>query len=482
MEGLIKKLGQFSVGPIIGALLGFITVPVITYFITPDEYGRASMFTLAISILQMFVFLGMDQAYTKRYYESEDKIKLLTNSMLPSLVLVILIDAGIFIFRKDVSILLFDNSNELLCVYALMAILPGLAAEKFALMDIRMQQRGLLYSMMSILLKSLTLVCMVLLLLEYERSFRSIVIGTTLAQLIYTGVILLIERSRFRIRFSLLDSQEMKRLVRFGLPIVPTMIIGWALSGMDKVMLRALCDYSELGMYEVAFKVANIIGIVQTCFTSFWVPVAHQWNNENVDKKNFVKAGRLVAFLMTAIFVCVLLVKDVIFMILADDYSSAVKIAPFLMMYPIMYTISEVTVMGIYFKEKTLNLIVVSVIASIVNIALNWMLIPVWGAIGASIATGIAYAVFFWVRTVISRKVWFRFPISEYIFITAVLVVSSALNVMIDGWQIYVINVVILIITAIFFRVELCEICGFILKFLGKRKKTGVEENNDCTE
>ncbi len=144
MEGLIKKLGQFSVGPILGAVLGFITVPVITYFITPDEYGRASMFTLAISILQMFVFLGMDHAYTKRYYESEDKIKLLTNAMLPSIVLVTLIDIVIFIFRKNVSLLLFDTDGEMLCIYALMVILPGLAAEKFALMDIRMQQKGLL--------------------------------------------------------------------------------------------------------------------------------------------------------------------------------------------------------------------------------------------------------------------------------------------------------------------------------------------------
>jgi O-antigen/teichoic acid export membrane protein len=468
LEGLIKKLGQFSVGPIIGAVLGFITVPVVTYFITPDEYGRASMFTLAISILQMFVFLGMDQAYTKRYYESEDKIKLLTNSMLPSIVLVILIDAGIFIFRRDVSVLLFDTDNEMFCVYALMAILPGLAAEKFALMDIRMQQRGLLYSMMSILLKSLTLVCMVGLLLGYERSFRSIVIGTTLAQLIYTVIILLIERSRFRIRFSLLDKQEMKRLVRFGLPIVPTMIIGWALSGMDKVMLRAFCDYSELGMYEVAFKVANIVGIVQSCFTSFWVPVAHQWNNENVDKNNFVKAGRLVAFLMTAIFICVLLVKDVIFMILSSEYADAVKIAPFLMMYPIMYTISEVTVMGIYFKEKTLNLIVVSIVASAVNISLNWILIPICGAVGASIATGLAYAVFFWVRTIISRKIWFRFPIAEYIFITLVLIVSGALNVLIDGWPIYAVNAAMLIITAAYFHTELREICGFALKLVKK--------------
>ena len=36
MEGLLKKLGQFSIGPIVGALIGFITVPIITYFISPE--------------------------------------------------------------------------------------------------------------------------------------------------------------------------------------------------------------------------------------------------------------------------------------------------------------------------------------------------------------------------------------------------------------------------------------------------------------
>ena len=63
-----------------------------------------------------------------------------------------------------------------------------------------------------------------------------------------------------------LDWLEIKSLLKFGLPIVPVSIIGWALSGMDKVMLRGFCDYSELGMYEVAFKVVNIIGICTDVF------------------------------------------------------------------------------------------------------------------------------------------------------------------------------------------------------------------------
>lgn len=50
MGNIIKKIGAFSIGPIVGAFLGLITIPLITYFISPEEYGRASMFTLAQGI------------------------------------------------------------------------------------------------------------------------------------------------------------------------------------------------------------------------------------------------------------------------------------------------------------------------------------------------------------------------------------------------------------------------------------------------
>lgn len=462
MEGLLKKLGQFSIGPIVGALIGFITVPIITYFISPEEYGKSSMFTLAISILQLFVFLGMDQAYTKRYYETVNRSKLLTNAIFPAFILVMAIDLGLFLGKGKVAELLFGSSEEIICVYALIIILPGLAIEKFALMDIRMQQRGVLYSVMSILLKTLTLICIVTLFVQYQKSFRAIVFGTTVAQLLYSGILLFCVRKSFIIRASLLDWLEIKSLLKFGLPIVPVSIIGWALSGMDKVMLRGFCDYSELGMYEVAFKVVNIIGIAQTCFTSFWVPVAHQWNNDNVDKERFVYIGRLISLAMTGIFVLVLLFKNVIFFILADDYGQAVNIVPFLLIYPIMYTVSEVTVMGIYFKEKTLNLLFVSLAASIVNIALNCILIPKAGAIGASIATGVSYTVFFWIRTLISRRIWFKFPVKEYIFITAILFVLSFCNIWIHGIGIYIINCCSIPIIVYYFRNELKDIFHYL--------------------
>ena len=141
-------------------------------------------------------------------------------------------------------------------------------------------------------------------------------------------------------------------------------------------------------------------------------------------------------------------------MILSDEYVEGVDIIPFLLIYPVMYTISEVTVMGVYFKEKTMNLLVVSVIAAGANIALNWFLIPVCGAIGASIATGLSYTIFFWCRTVISRRLWFKFPLGDYIMVTAVLFLISFVNIIVNNWTIYVLNAVALAGLVLYFRKE----------------------------
>jgi len=71
---------------------------------------------------------------------------------------------------------------------------------------------------------------------------------------------------------------------------------------------------------------------------------------------------------------------------------------------PIMYTISETTVMGINFKGKTKKHILIASVAAIINLLGNSFLVPIYGAKGAAISTGIAYVVFFGMRTYMSKK------------------------------------------------------------------------------
>ena len=467
-EGILRKFSSFSIGPIVGAAINLLTTPVITYFISPEEYGKASMFTLALSIIQLMVFLGMDQAYAKRYYESEDKSSLFINAVAPSIILVIVFEVVAYLIRNSLSTWLFDSSNEVDCVYCLIAIVPALAAERFLMLGIRMSQRGKLYSAMTITLKILILVATVGCLSFFQKSFRSVIVGTTIAQIIFAFLLWFKQRKELSINLQKLELNEIYLLLKFGLPLVPTTIIGWILTGMDKVMLRSMCTYSDLGIYGVAAKIAAVLTILQTCFTTFWVPLAYQWHSEKKPLSSFTRVGRYVTSVMSITFLLVIIFRDIIFLLFPSSYNGAKYVVPFLLFTPIMYTISEVTVMGIYFNEKTGWTVIVSLASGIVNLCLNTILIPKLGAIGAAIATGFSYITFFWIRTILSRRIWFNFPLKDYVIVTIVLVTNAFISslALVREWGALMINSASVIILFLMFRNEITELISSALRIL----------------
>ena len=441
MKTFLKKLGSFSVGPIVSAFLGFITVPLVTYFISTEEYGRCSMFTLAQSAAAMLIYLGLDQAFVREYHSFSDRIdRLMANVIRIPLCMVLLIDIVLLCMPSRISVILFDTPDEHLAVYLLALMLPCMVFENFGLLKIRMEERGLQYSCFVILLKALTLVFTVLLFLSYEKSFRSAIYAIAAAEIVPGLALLLVTMRHVPLLTEPVDRALVGRILRFGLPLLPASMLGWALTSMDKVMLRAMCSYSELGLYSAAYKIVNVLGVVQSCFTLYWVPLAFRWYGEKKDNRYFSAANEIVACIMCAMCFGVLLCKDLVVLILGTNFARAVYIFPFIMLYPIMYTMSETTAVGISFARKTGYNILISSISAGTNIILNYLLIPDLGGVGAAIATGVSYIVFFWGRTLVSRKKWYRFPIQKYLLYTAVILLNCGLHTFMTGWVPYVVS------------------------------------------
>lgn len=450
MSNLLKKMGAFSVGPIVGALLGFITVPLITYFISPDEYGRTSMFTLAQGILSMLMYLGLDQAFVREFNEYKDSIKkLMVNALIIPLLMVFVLDIIVVFNARYISFLMFDTREELYAVYFLAIMLPFMIIENFSLLKIRMEEEGLQYSFFSILLKVFLLALTVGFFLVYEKSFRSVVYAMALAEIINGLILFFVALFPLKLSIRDIDKALIKKMLSFGLPLVPAALLSWVLTSMDKIMLRTLCDYTELGLYTAAFKIVSILGIIQTCFTLFWTPVAYRWYESKVDNKQFEMVNNVVAYIMTGMCMCLLLFKDIVAMVLGADFRTAIYIFPFILLYPIMYTMSEATAVGIGFSRKTKYTIVVSASSGLLNILLNYLLIPRFGGVGAAVATGASYIVFFWVRTLISRRLWFKFELKHFFFYTLIIVVNCFVHTFVTGWTPYVLSIISILVIVV---------------------------------
>ena len=86
-----RKIATFAVGPIGGALLGLISLPIITWLFSQEDVGRIAMLQVTLSFSILLFSLGLDQSYVREFHEAENKPALLKRAMLPGLILLLIV-------------------------------------------------------------------------------------------------------------------------------------------------------------------------------------------------------------------------------------------------------------------------------------------------------------------------------------------------------------------------------------------------------
>lgn len=445
-DNFFTSLLKFAIGPLGAALISFITVPFTTWLVDPEQYGLTTMFTLLQTLITSFIYLGLDQAYVREYNNKKySKSKLLLNSSLLPLLISGVAIVVLILFMEPISIYLFSEVNYIL-MNCLMVWLPLIVIERFLLLNIRMQEKGMQYSLYNILTRIFIMILTIGLLLCYERTYTSIILGTMLSQIISCFILMIMTRKQFDFKNDNVDLMLIKKMLKFGLPILPSVIIVWVLNSSDRLVLNQYSTINEIGIYFAAMKLVTALNMIQSIFATFWVPMAYRWHEENVEKEQFEKVSYGLGIFMGMIFIGVLLCKEIMIMILSPEYSEAQYILPFLLFSPIMYTMSETTTLGISFSRKTHFNIWVSLIAAVVNLSINFALVPYIAGVGAAMGTGIAYIAFFWARTLISRRYWYKFELKFYFINIIVLLIVATTNVVVRNTSIYIINIVFLFI------------------------------------
>ncbi|MFS8354552.1 oligosaccharide flippase family protein [Bacillus nitratireducens] len=472
-ENFLSGLLKFAIGPLGGALIGFLTVPITTWLVAPEEFGKSTMFMLVQTLTTSFLYLGMDHAYAREYNEYQDKHKVLFNALALPLVLACIISLSSLIFADSVAKLIFETDlNIIVYIYALWV--PFVAIENLLLLNIRMKEKGLAFSAFNIFLRLNIMILTIVFLTAWSKSYVSIVLATVLGQIVVDIILIIYSRKELVFKRSYFDKELTKRMLKFGLPWIPATIIGWVLTASDRIFLERYTNYEQVGIYFAAMKIIGVLGIIQSIFISYWSPVSYRWQKEGVENEKFTIVSQSLMFLMALLFLGVLLFKDLFIAILSPEYSKAAIIVPFLLFYPIMNTVSNTTALGIPFSRKTHYNIWISTVAAISNVILNILLVPKLGAVGAAIATGVSYIIFFWIRTLISRKLWYNFDLKYYFVTILILLIGATANVMFDNLWIYLINI-ILIFMILIYNYKLIQLgLSYIRKFKCNRGKVEI--------
>ncbi|MCM3602229.1 oligosaccharide flippase family protein [Robertmurraya korlensis] len=461
MKKFLGKFIGFSFGPILGALIAFITIPVTTYFISPEEYGKSGMFTLYLGLVLTLLYLGLDQAYTREFNEAENKNNLLLNALIFPLLLSIVITIFICLNTDYISLLLFGDASYTYAAITFGLLLIIMVIERFLLLSIRMEEKAIEFSIVNILVKLGILILTLIFILFIRRDFLAVIYSTFFGQVLADIYLIIRYRSRLNFRKMHFDKELLIQLAKFGFPLIFAAVMANLLNSLDRIFLRIYSTFYEIGILTAALKVSATLIIVQTSFANFWVPTAYRWYNEKKHIKHFEFISHSILLIMSVGFCFILLFKDIIVVLLSNEYYDAKFIIGLLCLQPIMYTVSETTTLGIVFSKKSYLNLWVGIIALLPNIALNLILVPKYGAVGAAISTGVSFLLFFASRSYFSNKNWEGFSVKRHYLVAVILFIAGVIN---TNEHVQIFNMLLLLIVLVIQMPTIKQMIKFIRK------------------
>ena len=406
-----KKILGFAIGPLGAAALGLVAVPLTAWLFSPEDVGRLNLFQITVSFGLLLFVLGLDAAFVREYHGCHDLPALLKACFLPGFLMLSVGSIAAATYASELSFGLFKISNPL--IYPLVAIAIMLNyISRFLSLILRMQERGLAYSMSEIIPRALQLLLLFgIYWFELHRNFITLLwisVASTLA------VVLLYAwntRDQWQPALTARTSAELqKSLLRFGTPLVFSGLAYWGLTATSSLVLRRDSTLSELGLYSVTNSFAAAAAILQSIFTVVWAPTIYKWINEGVDMARLDKIAHQALGVVCLIFCLVGSFSWLTDYLLPEYYINVKYLLVCAVAPTLLYALSEITSVGIGVTRRTTLTIWITLAAVAINILISNWLVPDHGAAGAVIANAMAYIVFFIGRTEVSAKVWRQFP------------------------------------------------------------------------
>lgn len=145
----------------------------------------------------------------------------------------------------------------------------------------------------------------------------------------------LLKRTNARqfIKRKYIDKSKMKLMFLYCIPLIPNNIMWWILNISDKFLITYFLGLSANGLYAVASKFPSIIANFHGVFFNAWQISAVE-EYEELDKDEFYSNIFNVFFFLMLIFSSIYMIfnKFIIGMLVADEFYSAWKYAPILVM------------------------------------------------------------------------------------------------------------------------------------------------------
>jgi len=427
IENKIKSFANdtitYGLFNMLGRLFTFLLTPLYSNYLSSAENGvLAYMFSLLV-FAQFVYALGMEASFfrffnnndSKRYDNDIHNNKVFSSAYFTILTFGLISTTLLIIFSVPLSDLIigadFSNSVYIFQIVALTPFIDELIT--IPLGKLRMQHKVKKFAVIRFLVVILSVILSAFFLMTTNLG----VLGVFLAQLIAsTSCLIYFAPSIIRSLDLNIDFRLFKEMFLFGIPTLPSNLSAIALQVADRPIMKMFVNNSEIGVYQINAKLAVPMLMFVTIFDYAWKPFFLSHFKDEDAKPLFSRILTYYIFIGSLLFLFITFFMNYIVRIpiwdgktlIHSDYWSGLSIVGIIVLGYLVNGITTNFAAVFHIEKKTKYLPIAIGFSAIISIALNFLLIPLIGVIGAAIGLLTGYISGMIIMKILQSKVSYK--------------------------------------------------------------------------
>jgi O-antigen/teichoic acid export membrane protein len=384
---------MYGLGTVLAKALGFFMIPVYTHYLAPVDYGILEMLDLSMTLLGMFLSMGISPALLRSYAAapSQEEKRVIVSSAFIFVTATALITfvLGVGAIRS-VSALIFGPSVP--PKYLLLSFTSFILGYIVNVPYVYFRAREASGTFVTIY--TLSLVLQLLLNVVFIVVFQLGLSGVLVSAIICLGLQViplstwLVHETGLR-----LMRRPLEEMIRFGLPLIFSNMALFTLNFSDRFFLKHLQSLDVVGIYAVGYKFGFMVSyLVIQPFLVMWQSRMYIIFEKDDHPKIFLQISVLYSLVLTYVATAIAILSPEIVHFMVDPKFSASKdVIPIVSFAYVIWGVGYYAQLGMFLTNRTGIIGVLSVAAAGLNLALNYFLILRYGMLGAAWATILSF-------------------------------------------------------------------------------------------
>ena len=396
----LRRLGKHSaiygLGGLVQRILAVLLLPLYTRYLSPSDYGKVETLIALTTVAGIVLRFGITSAFFRFYFDSPEperrRLVLRTSFWFTMTMATAGLVAGLA-FSGELAQVLFGSADDReLVMAAFVGLWAGMNYEQLTSL-FRVEERSVAFVSASLANILLTIGATLILVVALDKGPIGVIVGNFTGTLLVYGALIGYRREQLGLQ---LDRGLLREMNRFGVPLMPTALFLWTTNFSDRLFLVRLADTTEVGLYSVGVRLASAMVLLLTAFRMAWPAFAYSIEDDREARRTYAFVLTYLVLLSTWVATGLALLSPwVVDWIAAPSFAESSRVVGPLAFSTVAFAGYVVLAIGVGRARRTQFNWVVTGAAAAVNVALNLLLIPRYGMMGAAVATIAAYATMF---------------------------------------------------------------------------------------